>query len=977
VLIDSCTQGGGIPVTDCFECIDNTPLTIVCCNGTSCIQQQGTNPSCPQGYSHIPSCTTCAECVSTLTCVDELIPGTCCNNCTGYSYAAVSQESFSGNPCNPDPVTGQLLSWLPNNTRSCVAQDNTVGICCYKDSTQIIRKHPDFIQSCACQALGSPEYFWTQKTDCIKSVDAIDCDDQFSGDGACCNGNGVCTKTTQPNCLPKYWQGSGIKCSYNYGSGQQFNVCTTGTGGCCTSTSSSASCVDEVNGLANCNGGSGLFYGCGKNCGDGPCTSSSFNLCDGDGTPSSPWKIRRSNGTYQDIVKGQEFAGGIVVGIFNPNGSQCLGNTAFGGYVNPSVENPTGTSYVLAASNTVFGNNNSAIARQNAFNFYTGSTSGTKVERPAGIYQSVYDLTGYGFTLNDAPNASTFDLNQDKWLLIVSKHPVMFRQYFNITTVSAGNDRHFIRMLNGNVNNIEDNDDRLWINIPEMIDQFNENSNEDGIGEGNQYWEFSNFTPAGSSFGDSGNFVFYNVKNFVWSHGGTSHCGKLGFKNNLTTGFSNSSANYQNNSGSCWDSISFAPTGIGENNTINEFSSLLADQEMLNDGAFGYNPSGTGIAPAIGLSSIFRTCPSYVPCINCENEPENRSRRYIRESFVRTCGKWSLNNGLYNTIALLKSDIAEHYLYSGSGLFPSNLKQFYGATGELLDFTGISKGWTSFFQYEEPLGSYSNSQTSELNKTTIGEGCSVWNRMYYPVDGPTGNYTGKANVVKSAYRALNNQYPSLSHWYIPSMNELAFIAKACKDEALQQKINDAGGVVIGDPRINNQNWDTASSGPTGVNSPNSPSDIQYRRSYVWTSCGTWKDGATLEYLQKGSSNFERNTSNSNNQFTNAWAIKFDPNTLSQNINNYKVSKFHDLDDRLELRLVRMVRCDQRYYDQNSPETLKNSFWQVPRLTISSVVCGAIPTSSLGIGSDILPRTRYNSTTWTFDPQTATIFKNTP
>jgi hypothetical protein len=252
--------------------------------------------------------------------------------------------------------------------------------------------------------------------------------------------------------------------------------------------------------------------------------------------------------------------------------------------------------------------------------------------------------------------------------------------------------------------------------------------------------------------------------------------------------------------------------------------------------------------------------------------------------------------------------------------------------------------------------------------------------MYYPVDGPTGNYTGKANVVKSAYGALNNQYPALSHWYIPSMDELGFIAKACRDEALQQKISDAGGVVIGDPRINNQNWDSSSSGPTGVNSPNSPpANIQYRRSYVWSSCGTWKDGATAEYLQKsGTLTTIHNISQINNQFTNAWAIKFDPNTTqtSANTSNYKVSKFHDLDDRLELRLVRMVRCDQRYYDQNSPETLKNSFWQVPRLTISSVVCGAIPTSSLGISQN-LPRTRYDSTTWTFDPQTATIFKNTP
>jgi hypothetical protein len=496
---------------------------------------------------------------------------------------------------------------------------------------------------------------------------------------------------------------------------------------------------------------------------------------------------------------------------------------------------------------------------------------------------------------------------------------------------------------------------------------------EDGLGDGNQNWEFSSISYSGASFGDSGIFSYYNVKNFVWSHGGTSHCGKVGFKNDLGSSITSFE---EDTSSSCYSNNGFS--------SFNEFSTTIGLNEVMNDGAYGFNPTSTsGANPTHGNSFLFRTCSLFGPCVDCELFPGFRSRRYQDYSSFKTCGKWSLNHGLYNTIALLKSDIAEHYLYNGSGKFPSNLKELYGGTGGLtgaiLDTTSnSSKGWTSFFQHEPSDNSFANSQFSELNKTTIGEGCSVWNRMYYPVDGPTGNYTGKGNVVKSAYGALNNQYPALSHWYIPSMDELGFIAKACKDEALQQKISDAGGVVIGDQRINNQNWDSASFGPTGVNSPNSPpANIQYRRSYVWSSCGTWKDGATAEYLQKSSTlTTLHNISQINNQFTNAWAIKFDPNTTGQDINKYKVSKFHDLDDRLELRLVRMVRCDQRYYDQNSPETLKNSFWQVPRLTISSVVCGAIPTSSFG-GSSYLARTRYDSTTWTFDPQTATIFKNTP
>jgi hypothetical protein len=351
---------------------------------------------------------------------------------------------------------------------------------------------------------------------------------------------------------------------------------------------------------------------------------------------------------------------------------------------------------------------------------------------------------------------------------------------------------------------------------------------------------------------------------------------------------------------------------------------------------------------------------------------------------MKSCGKWSLNHGLYNTIALIKTDIIEHYLYPGSGLFPSGLKPFFGCTGEILDFTpgnNDSKGWTSFFQVEPPDDSFGNSQVTELNRTTIGEGCSVWNRLYYPIDGPTGYHTGKFNTVKNAYQPLNNQYPQLSHWYIPSMDELAFIAKACNDSTinLQQKIIDANGVVIGDTRINNLNWTTtdivSNPGPTGVNSPILQANRQYTQSYVWSSTGTWKDGATAEYLQKGTALSSSNDPNINKQFTNAWAIRFDPKTTTDgnSISSYSVSKFHDLEDRLELRLVRMIRCDQRYFNQTSDQQLKNTFWQVPRLTISSVVSGGIPTSRIISGT----RIKYNNTNWTFDPQTATIFKNTP
>jgi hypothetical protein len=879
------------------------------------------------------------------------------------------ESSGYSNPCD-QTATRWIIDGSP-----CSAASTEVGVCCYKDGNNIIQRSSEFILACQCQTLGNNDklrYKWTPKTDCIKSVDAIDCTDQFNGDGACCDGIGGCTKTLQPNCS-KYWQGSGIKCSYNYGSGQQFNVCTTGTGGCCTSTSSSASCVNEVNGLANCNGGSGLFYGCGKICGDGPCTPSSFNLCDGDGTSNDPWKIRRSNGTYQDIVKGQEFAGGIVVGIFNPNGSQCLGNTAFGGYVNPGVE--LNSCNYFAGSGTSNPNNpfwTGAVGttRIKAFNFYTGSTlENGAVERPAGIYQSFYDLRGYGFTLNDVVLTTEHDRDQDKWLLIVSKHPVMFRQYANYNGSAAPNQNHFIKLIDG-TNSINDN---LWIPVNDL---------------GNVNWENSRYADCGIIGGVGLQYAYYNIKNFVWSHGGTSHCDLLGFSDLLTT---NITAFSESTTTDCYTNI----TNTGSV-TIHEYQTVSGNQQLKIDGAFGYGGgAATNVQATNSLDVLFRTCSCDITtsCSNCEEYPGLRSRRYLKSGLAGSCGKWSRNHGIYNTIALIKSQIAEHYLYSGSGLFPSNLKSFYGATGEISGLSSLPTstntipGWTGIIQLKVNItNGLDNGGWPALNKTTISEGCSVWNRLYFPVDGPTGNHTGLLNVSLPGYSALNNQYPTLSHWYIPSIDELGFIAKACRDDNLQQTINNAGGIVIGDPRLNSLDWSSAGVGPTGVNSPNSPpANIQYTKSYVWTSTGAWKDGATAQYIQKQSAVASIDPINSGinqtSQFTNAWAIKFDPSTLSQNTSNYKVSKFHDLDDRLELRLVRMVRCDQRYYNSNSDTQLKNTFWQVPRLTISTVVTGLLPRSNVTnifqLDLNNSSGATYSFSRWTIDPQTATIFKNTP
>ena len=146
-------------------------------------------------------------------------------------------------------------------------------------------------------------------------------------------------------------------------------------------------------------------------------------------------------------------------------------------------------------------------------------------------------------------------------------------------------------------------------------------------------------------------------------------------------------------------------------------------------------------------------------------------------------------------------------------------------------------------------------------------------------------------------------------------------------------------------------------------------------SYVWSSTGAWKDGATAQYLQNDTFSAINPTVGSAKQFTNAWAMKFDPSTSSQTVSNYKVSKFDDFRDRLELRLVRMIRCDQRYYDNaNINHLAKTSFWMVPRMTISSIALGGIPTSNA------TTPTKYSLSPidkWNIFNETSTIFRNSP
>jgi hypothetical protein len=174
---------------------------------------------------------------------------------------------------------------------------------------------------------------------------------------------------------------------------------------------------------------------------------------------------------------------------------------------------------------------------------------------------------------------------------------------------------------------------------------------------------------------------------------------------------------------------------------------------------------------------------------------------------------------------------------------------------------------------------------------------------------------------------------------------------------LQQKIQDASGIRIGNIFLNsNTGANAAGAGLTG---------------WVWSSTITFNETVPGQYLQgSGSVNgitasspqplsgtnvtvdgFQQNYSAGQitaSQFSKAWALKFDTGTTTTlpNPNGFKVMKRNDskqgndnVNNRFELRLVRQIRCDRKFYWNGDNPRYRNTFWAVPRLTPSDVTTG--------------------------------------
>tara|TARA_R100000008_G_scaffold32870_1_gene18475 strand:+ start:22765 stop:25911 length:3147 start_codon:yes stop_codon:yes gene_type:complete len=213
----------------------------------------------------------------------------------------------------------------------------------------------------------------------------MDCDNASRGLGACCDGRGGCSQRTRKECLALgyYFHGEGSVCSLDDGT----EICYGGTGACYYS---GGTCGNGITG-SDCISGGNLYAGKGTKCEDTRHRTDEHSSC-----------VPVVAGL--DLMPGDEYAGGVVVGLYRPFGSQVFGSKSFGESKDADWQN-----LMLGA---------------------TGSLS-DNLGLTCDLYRSKYDWHGYGFTSEKGcPDYDRLPLEDDElsrpdaYYMIISPSPV-------------------------------------------------------------------------------------------------------------------------------------------------------------------------------------------------------------------------------------------------------------------------------------------------------------------------------------------------------------------------------------------------------------------------------------------------------------------------------------------------------------------------------------------------------------------------
>ena len=308
----------------------------------------------------------------------------------------------------------------------------------------------DFLPNCDLNIVDTP----CDCVDCLSSVKLI---------GACCDGLGGCSEITKYECDRSggFFQGTGIRC--------ETDTCSGGTGACCTG----YSCEDGVTG-EHCIEIGSKYAGKGSKCHTTTCR---INF-----DPDQSYDFYRDRTVAPLLQPGQLYGGGVVVGIFNPYGSLCYGNTGHG-----EVRSDQETKNIVEV-----------YPAGNTFGSARIPESIIKEEPRSGYYRSQYDFHGYGF--NDKkgrryfnglsyPNDDLGEVREDAWYVILSLEDAKDRNgdknvYWGLTGSNYGPITNIGRELQQQIQN-PGSQKYLDIDVREGYDGIN--TTNPPILEGGQY----------------------------------------------------------------------------------------------------------------------------------------------------------------------------------------------------------------------------------------------------------------------------------------------------------------------------------------------------------------------------------------------------------------------------------------------------------------------------------------------------------
>lgn len=289
--------------------------------------------------------------------------GLCCHkNCNA-----------SNTRTNRGGCTGQFYSNEPNGSSIC----SSIGACCIRNfsTNKFTQLETTY---CNCATLANNSAFSFNVYGGLKnSLSDFDCNNCiFTDSGACCNGLGGCTTTSRAECsaINGFFQGNCTNCSKP--------ICAGGTGACCNS---GISCSNGIS-FDICLSTNRTYFGDRTRCDDYNCI----------GTEIPCGQIIEGTSA---IEVGDEFAGGIVVGLFDPSSSLIFGNIMMSG--DPYDTSTRGVRDRPSFTN-IFSKSASFISKN---------------------YTTRYDYGGYGVDKNFADRCES---SNDKYIIIVSKNDLVY-----------------------------------------------------------------------------------------------------------------------------------------------------------------------------------------------------------------------------------------------------------------------------------------------------------------------------------------------------------------------------------------------------------------------------------------------------------------------------------------------------------------------------------------------------------------------